>query len=117
QLTKKILTEINNISDLKSEFDKTDNVTALETPIELPEETKLTGKRVFGGFQLIKGKLVWEPIEDKRIVYRVYEVLDDEKEYIVDDLALFSEREFFITPYDPLTGKEGKQSNTVSLSK
>src|SRR5699024_12267267 len=29
QLTKKILTEINNISDLKSEFDKTDNVTAL----------------------------------------------------------------------------------------
>ena len=127
QLTKKILTEINNISDLKSEFDKTDNVTALETPIELPEETKLTGKRVFGGFQLIKGKLVWEPIEDKRIVYRVYEVLDDEneliaevaneKEYIVDDLALFSEREFFITPYDPLTGEEGKQSNIVSLSK
>src|SRR5699024_8050069 len=127
QLTKKILTEINNISALKSEFNKTDNVTALETPIEWPEERILTGKRVVGGFQVIKGKLVWEPSEDQRIVYRIYEVLDDEneliaevaneKEYIVDDLALFSEREFFITPYDPLTGKEGKQSNTVSLSK
>src|SRR5699024_2015299 len=101
QLTKKIITEIKNKSDLKRKLNKTKNEKTIKKPNKLTEETKLTGKLVFRGFQLIKGKLVWEPIEDKRIVYRVYEVLDDEneliaevaneKEYIVDDLALFSE--------------------------
>lgn len=127
QLTKKILTEINSVSELKGEFAKSENVTSLETPIELPKEVKLTGKRVFGGFQLIKGKLSWDKSEDKRIVYRIYEELNnenkliaevaDEFEYIVDDLTLFSKRTFHIVPYDPLTGTEGNKSNSVSLSK
>src|SRR5699024_11560774 len=106
---KKILTEINSVSELKGEFAKSENVTSLEAPIELPKEVKLTGKRVFGGFQLIKGKLSWGKSEDKRIVYRVYEALNnenkliaevaDEFEYIVNDLTLFSKRKNRRTPH------------------
>lgn len=127
RLTKKILTDINQNYELKSQFDKSENVMSLETPVELPENIELSGKRVFGGFQLIKGKLSWEKSEDKRIVYRVYEEVDgennliaevaDENEYIVEDLPLFSKRDFFIVPYDPLTGEEGNKSNIVPLSK
>lgn len=127
RLTKKILTDIDQNYELKSQFDKSENVMSLETPVELPENIELSGKRVFGGFQLIKGKLSWEKSEDKRIVYRVYEEVEgennliaevaDENEYVVEDLPLFSKRNFFIVPYDPLTGEEGNKSNIVPLSK
>lgn len=126
RLTKKILTDINNKSELKGQFDKSENVTSLETPIELPGEVKLTGKRVFGGFQLIKGQLSWNKSEDKRVTYRIYEEVNDENkliaevadenDYVIDDLSLFSNRHFFVVPYDPLTGKEGNKSNLVPLS-
>lgn len=126
RLTKKILTEIDQKSKLEAQFQKSENVTSLEAPIELPYKTTLSGKRVFGGLKLIKGKLSWTKANDKRIVYRLYEELDDENkliaevadnnEYLVDDLSLFARRKFFVRPYDPVTGREGKKSNTVALS-
>src|SRR5699024_387236 len=126
RLTKKILTDIDQYSNLEAQFKKSENVTSLETPIELPNKTTLTGKRVFGGLKIIKGKLSWPKTNDKRIVYRLYEVvggenkliaeLADDNEYIIDDLSLFSKRNFFVIPYDPVTGREGEKSNTISLS-
>ncbi len=126
RLTKKILTEIDQNSKLEARFQKSENVTSLEAPIELPNQTTLSGKRVFGGLKIIKGKLSWTKANDKRIVYRLYEELDDENkliaevaddnEYIVDDLSLFAKRNFFVRPYDPVTGREGEKSNTVALS-
>lgn len=126
QLTKKILTEIDGVNNLKSQFEKSENVTALETPIQLPEEVELSGKRVFGGFQIIKGKLSWNKSKDSRITYRIYEEVNEENkliaevanesEYIIDNLSLFSNRYFFVVPFDPLTGTEGKKSNTIPLS-
>lgn len=126
RLTKKILTDIDQYSNLEAQFKKSENVTSLETPIELPNKTTLTSKRVFGGLKIIKGKLSWTKTNDKRIVYRLYEVvggenkliaeLADDNEYIIDDLSLFSKRDFFVIPYDPVTGREGEKSNTISLS-
>ncbi len=126
RLTKTILTRINQIDSLKSSFEQPENAVALEEPIQLPSEVKLSSDRVFGGLKLIKGRLSWEAPADKRTVYRVYELIENEKklveevqgeaEYIVDSLPIFSNREFFVVPYDPFTGKEGKQSNIVSLS-
>ena len=126
RLTKKILTEIDQNSKLEARFQKSENVTSLEAPIELPNQTTLSGKRVFGGLKIIKGKLSWTKANDKRIVYRLYEELADENkliaevaddnEYIVDDLSLFAKRNFFVRPYDPVTGREGEKSNTVALS-
>lgn len=126
RLTKTILSRINEIDPLESSFEQPENAVALEEPIQLPKEVKLTSNRVFGGLKLIKGRLSWEAPADKRTVYRVYELIENEEklveevqgesEYIVDSLPIFSNREFFVVPYDPFTGKEGKQSNIVSLS-
>ena len=126
KLTKKILTDINQVNPLANTFEKSGNVSSLEEPIILPEELELKGKRVFGGLKLIKGKLAWNKSVDERIVYRIYEEksgedklikeLLNEKEFIVDDLSVFKNRHFYVVPFNPLTGEEGNKSNIVALS-
>lgn len=126
QLTKKILTEMDQQKSLITSFTKPEHVQALAEPIELPVINDLSSSFVFGGLKIIKGKLQWTGTEDKRVVYRIYEEngnehkqigeVHGEYEFIIDKFSLFDTNSYFVVPYDPLTEKEGEASNVVQLS-
>lgn len=128
ELTKKILTEINETSSLTASFTKPEDVQALSAPIELPTITDLSSTFVFGGFKILKGKLEWEGTNDDRIVYQIYEVNEDggedekigevtgETEFVIDEFMLFQKKSFYVVPYDPLGENTGERSNTVDVS-
>jgi len=125
-LTKAIFTEIDNQQSLESEFTKPENVEDVEAPVDLSPVSDLTATYEFGGLTLIRGRLSWTGNGDDRVVYRIYsdqEGEDDElvgevqgeTEFVIDH-ALFSNKEFYVVPYDPLTDREGERSETVELS-
>lgn len=125
QLTKKILTEMDQQEGLADSFTKPEAVNGLQRPIILPEITDLKANLEFGSLSLVKGNLSWTGSNDERVVYRIY--LDQEgidkrvgevegKTTFVIDNALFKGNKYYVVPYDPLTKLEGKVSESVELS-
>jgi penicillin-binding protein 2A len=127
ELTKKILTELDEDTSLVTHFEKPDGVQAMTQPIELPTISELSSTFVFGGLKILKGKLQWPSAGDDRIVYRVYEVNDSgedkmvgevtgETEFVIDEFLLFQKRSYYVVPYDPLGERQGEASNVVDIS-
>ncbi|SFD37146.1 penicillin-binding protein 2A [Lentibacillus persicus] len=127
QLTKDILSEVDQQRSLAASFDKPKSVAEVPKPIDLPEDITLHGGYSFRGISLFNGKLEWNTAEDDRIVYRVYREEEngiDERiaevkgghEYTIDRVNIFSRSSYYVVPYDPLTKMEGVPSNTVELS-
>ncbi|RDW18225.1 penicillin-binding protein [Oceanobacillus arenosus] len=124
-LTKAILTEIDNTEPLVESFTKPDSVKDLPKPITLPLIMNLQASYEFGGFSIVKGKLLWQGSEDKRVIYRIYREEDGidtrvgevvgETEFIISNV-LFKSNRYYIVPYDPLTKLEGTRSETIELS-
>lgn len=124
--TKEILTEIDEEKDLVTEFTKPSSVKALEPPIKLDQVTGVDASFTFGGFSIIKGKITWDPLEDKRVKYKIYEMNEEggtyigevagESSYIIDRVSVWNPAMYYVVPYDPLTEIEGPASDPVQLS-
>lgn len=124
-LTKEILTAVDQTKPLANVFIKPENIVELPDPIELGPIEKIKAKYTFGGFPFIKGKLSWDPLEDKRIIYRIYEQKENgdkrigevrgEDHFVIEQVSLFQTRSYYIVPYDPLTEQEGDPSPIVEL--
>lgn len=126
ELTKKILTLVDEKISLTAKFSKPDDVKHVVRPIELPVINDVMGKTIFGGINIVQGELTWTPSSDERIVYRIYKVNDsniDERigevigkgMFVVKKTNLFKKESFYVVPFDPLTRQEGNPSNIVSL--
>lgn len=125
ELTKQILTEMDQQEGLADSFTRPEEVNGLEQPINLPEITDLKAEMEFGSSSLVKGKLTWTGSDDERIVYRIYldqegidkrvGEVDGKTEFVVDN-ALFKGNKYYVVPYDPLTKMEGKASESVELT-
>src|SRR5699024_1367405 len=126
ELTKKILTELDQRQSLETVFTKPEDVVALEQPVDLPLINDLSSSYIFGGMKLLKGKLEWSGTGDERIVYRIYEEKEngDEKigevsggnQFIVEDFSIFRTNSYYVVPYDPVAQLEGQRSNVVKLT-
>ncbi|HLR65775.1 transglycosylase domain-containing protein [Virgibacillus alimentarius] len=126
QLTKKILSEIDNNYSLEASFSKPENVEALQEPIDLPKVSNLHAEYTFGGFKLVKGKLTWSGSNDDRVIYRIYREKDGvnervgevegKTEYEIKDLSFLQSNRYYVVPYDPLTKLEGERSESVEFS-
>lgn len=125
RLTKSILTEMEKRFSLEETFAVPDEINDLDKPIELPTITDLTASMEWGGVTVLHGELNWTKSPDERVVYRIYEVNEGEEEwvgevkgkdsYIIRRISVFRSREYYIVPYNPLTGQEGEKSNHVFL--
>ncbi|WP_077623116.1 transglycosylase domain-containing protein [Sediminibacillus massiliensis] len=125
-LTKAILSELDKYQDLSAQFDKPVNVEELPEPVQMPVITDLSSQFKFGGFSLVKGQLDWTPAGDERVIYHVYRVQSGKDEKIgetegegtfqINRVNPFKETEFYVVPYNPLTGQEGAPSNRTTLS-
>ncbi|MFC4403194.1 transglycosylase domain-containing protein [Gracilibacillus xinjiangensis] len=126
KLTKAILTEIDKQIGLESNFNVPQNINDLEDPIELPTISDVTGSFKFGGFSIFKGKLYWTASDDKRVIYRIYEQRDGEDpligevegegQFTIDQISVFNSGNYYVVPYNRLTGKEGERSNITSIT-
>lgn len=124
--TKDILSAIDKEMDLVATFTKPDNVQELEPPIELAQVTNVHATFTFGGFSIVKGKVQWDALEDDRIIYRVYQVTDDEDVYIgevqggnsftIDDVSFWNPGFYYVVPFNDLTKTEGPPSEADQLS-
>src|SRR5699024_10107262 len=124
--TKEILSAIDKEKDLVATFTKPDNVEELEPPIELAQVTNVRATFTFGGFSIVKGKIEWDPLEDDRMIYRIYEVIDDRYVYIgevksedsftIDDVSFWNPSFYYVVPFDDLTKTEGPPSEADQLS-
>lgn len=126
RLMKEILTSIDQQKNLASSFDKPEGVESLPAPIELPVITDVRGSLNLTGLALLRGTLRWSTPEDDRVVYRIFreEDGDDVKvgevtgkgEFKVSAFGIFDQTSYYVVPIDPLTGKEGQPSNSVTLN-
>src|SRR5699024_4584868 len=126
QLTKLILTEIDQQRPLSKEFTKPEGVKDLPDPIALSPINHVEIKYVFGGFFLVKGRISWQSANDERVVYRVYrkqqgidELIGEvtgQNYYIIDKVSLLQPSFYYVVPYDPLTKLEGEPSKVMELS-
>ncbi|HLR74755.1 MAG TPA: PBP1A family penicillin-binding protein [Virgibacillus sp.] len=126
KLTKAILTEMDKRLSLVADFRQPDHVESVPRPIRLPEITDVQASYTFGGWSLIKGELKWSGSSDTRVVYHIYRQQRDRDEkigevvgettYTIEDVSIFKTSYFYIVPYDPLTGREGKPSEVIELS-
>ncbi|GEN30714.1 penicillin-binding protein 1F [Cerasibacillus quisquiliarum] len=125
-LVKQILTEVNKLEPLAKTFEKPTGVEALERPIQLPVIHNLQADIEWKNFA-INGKLTWDGSDDKRVVYRIYQVdssgidrrvgeVIGHHEYRIRLPSLFKAKTYYVVPYDPLTKLEGKRSPDVELS-
>lgn len=124
RLTQAILTEVDKIEDLTEDFEQPDDVDKLEEPAQIAPVTNLQASYELGGISIVKARISWEPLEDERVVYRVYEEkvgLDErvgevkgESELMIHN-ALFKGNSYYVVAYDPLTKLESKKSETVEL--
>lgn len=126
ELTKAILTKIDQEQSLAEKFTKPNHVKAIPQPIELPDIKNVDVKYVFGGLSLIKGEISWTGSSDERVIYRIYqkengidkkigEVIG-ETAFKIDDVKLLQTNYFYIVPYNPFTKTEGEPSEVVELS-
>jgi len=122
---KKILTENDKRVSLTADFQRSEHVEDLSSPISLPTITNVKASYAFSGLKLVKGKLTWKGPDDDRIVYHIYERKkgNDEKRgevtgnthFFIDNVSLLKTNYFYIL-YDPLTGREDELSVIVELS-
>lgn len=125
-MTKRILTEIDMKLDLASEFVKPEDVKTIAEQVKIPVITDLKATYIFGGFKILKGKLRWTATLDDNIVYKIYKEAPDEDvfigevtgkgEFIVDDVSIFKNESYYVTPTDTVSGVEGKRSESVLLA-
>lgn len=123
-LTKRILEEIDMLEPLASYFEKPEDVEKLEGPVRIDPVTNVQAKYEFGGISLVKAKITWEPLDDERTVYRIYEERDGvdrrvdevqgQSEYIIEH-AFFKPKRYYVVAYDPYTKMESVKSETVVL--
>lgn len=120
-----MLTEIDKLYPLAEKFEKPDTVKALAEPVRIAPVTNVQANYVWGGISLVQGKISWDPIDDERAIYRVYEEregvdrkvaeVQGESEYMIEH-ALFKHKKYYVVTYDPFTKLESKESETVVLN-
>jgi penicillin-binding protein 2A len=104
-------------------FTKPKGIPELQPPIRLDQITDLHVEQIAGSIHL-----QWTGGSDERVVYHIYRFKGDpnQKEWIGDteynewiDLTVVPEDEqpisYYIVPFDPLIGREGKASNVVEI--
>ncbi|MGI8314500.1 PBP1A family penicillin-binding protein [Halobacillus mangrovi] len=126
RMMKNILTKVDQQKNLTASFSKPEGVESLPEPIDLPVINDLEGKLRLSGLALLRGTLEWTPSSDQRVVYRIYREEEGEDvnvgevtgkgSYKVSAFGIFDQTTYYVVPYDPLTGAEGKPSNSVTLS-
>lgn len=126
RLMKEILTSVDQQKNLESSFEKPEGVESLPDPIDLPVITDVRGNLNLTGLALLRGTLRWSTPDDDRVVYRIFreEDGDDVKvgevtgkgEFKVSAFSIFDQTSYYVVPVDPLTGKEGQSSNSVTLN-
>ncbi|WJE16792.1 PBP1A family penicillin-binding protein [Halobacillus sp. ACCC02827] len=125
RLMKEILSRIDQQQPLQETFDKPDGVESLPDPIELPVIDDARADAGFGGIASFRHTITWSVPEDDRIIYRIFKMENGEDvkvgevtgkgEYKINGFRLFQQESYYIVPYDPLTGKEGRRSNVVTF--
>ncbi|MFD2042750.1 transglycosylase domain-containing protein [Ornithinibacillus salinisoli] len=126
ELTKQILSKVDNRKSLTKQFKIPENVRELPKPIKLPQIANIEAEITFGGLSLVKGKLTWTGSDDDRVVYRVYKdtpgvdervgEVTGESEFFVNNIQLLQSDSYYVVPYDPLTMLEGDRSEKVELA-
>jgi penicillin-binding protein 2A len=124
QLTQDILTEVDEVKDLTENFERPSYVNDLSPPVQIDAVTNVQASYEIGGFSVIRARVSWDPLEDDRVIYRIYEERDGidkrvgevqgESEFIINN-ALFKGKAYYVVAYDPLTKLESKKSETVTL--
>lgn len=125
-LSNALLSDLSHSMDISTAFRRPSNVNDLPEPVQLPLITDLNASFSLGGFNLFKAKLTWTASVDKRIIYHIYEVTDDERKlvgkttgeglFIIDRPNVLRATSYYVEPIDPLTNQAGKQSNAAMLS-
>ncbi|WP_067840174.1 transglycosylase domain-containing protein [Amphibacillus sediminis] len=127
ELTKAILSQLDQKQTLKATFAKPDHVNELEPPIELPQINDLTVSYKFGGWRLIQGELAWTASDDDRVIYYIYQIdqagqveqigqVQGEASFTLVNPPLFRQSSFYVVPYNAQTDQLGNQSNLATLS-
>lgn len=122
QLFKQI---INHYPQAATAFEKPLAVTELEEPIRLEKINDLQADLSLNPFSF-GVKLHWTAQDDTRVIYHIYEVVNNEYrkidqvvgkgEYLVKGMNIFSLNEYVIKPFNPQTGLEEEESNRVSVT-
>ncbi|TCP29264.1 penicillin-binding protein 2A [Scopulibacillus darangshiensis] len=101
-------------------FHKPRGVKDLEPPIRLGSIKNLEASVTLGRYGLPAVRLTWTPLEDDRVIYRIYEMKDGQRqqigevtgkgEYVVDFANPLSTGSFVVVPYNVQTKQEGAPS-------
>ncbi|WP_406945806.1 transglycosylase domain-containing protein [Halobacillus sp. SY10] len=126
RLMKEILTRIDQEKNLAVTFEQPEGVESLPEPVDLPVLTDVTGSLNLSGLATLRGTIRWSASDDERVVYRIFKKENGEdvkvgevtgkNEFKVSAFGIFDKTSYYVVPVDPLTGKKGQPSNTVSLS-
>ena len=109
----------------QKEFKKPSGVKDMEKPITLPKINDLKAQFDFL-YGLPAVKLNWTASSDERVVYRIYEIKDGDREQIAEvegngeytrnSISFFGSVSYEVVPFNPLTDQEGEVSNEASVS-
>lgn len=126
ELTKGILTRVNEINPFGVEFVKPQGVEDLPEPIELPRIQDLSVDFSLGGFNLFQAELTWSISDDDRIIYRIYQVTEEgtrlvgqtegKGSYTINRPSILQMTRFYVEPFNPLINEAGERSNVAMLS-
>ncbi len=121
-LFKKILTS--SSLDQSASFSAPLGVDELEEPVIMVEGIDLTAKLTFKPLGLFTVQLNWDPGEDDRVIFRVYEEKDGKWTHIdnvkgkglfeKEKVNIFNLSNYYVVPYNPQTEEIGQDSNVVS---
>ncbi|SIS47535.1 transglycosylase domain-containing protein [Salimicrobium flavidum] len=124
-VSKQVMTNLKEVLDMGEEFTDPEGMTSLDKPVELPEDIELQGSMDIGGWAFVRGNLSWEVADNEGVTYRVYRDMEEDPELIaettetshtIQGFGLLGSRTYFVVPFDPETGREGKPSNEVTLT-
>ncbi|SEO70153.1 penicillin-binding protein 2A [Amphibacillus marinus] len=128
ELTKAILSRVDQQQGLADAFTLPDGLAELEDPIQLPIIDDLAVSYRFGGWPVVQGELTWTQAIDNRVVYYVYRVGENgEADALLGQIegigrfrlnrpTFFSQSRYYVIPYNRLTDQYGERSNIVSQS-
>ncbi|RSL34384.1 PBP1A family penicillin-binding protein [Salibacterium salarium] len=126
KLFKEILNQVPADTQAQTAFQKPEDIQDLETPVEMTEVNDLSASLSLKGGGLFNVHLDWTPADDERVIYRVYEVNDDEGDeiaeveeggsYTIEGVNIFNMKEYMVVPYNPQTQEEGEPSNVADVS-
>ena len=113
--------------ETKTVFSTPNGLEDLENPIRLEEMDSLKAKFQFQPLKLFTIQLSWDVQDDPRVVYRIYQKVDDRKKellatvkgkgnYELSYVNILAKHSFQIVPYNPQTRMEGEGSEFVSPS-